>query len=213
MVSAGSELSDQDQPSSQTDPTPEPPPSAEGASSSPCPASSTDHRAEVTEGGAQGAEHQQETREDESLTSLLNEIVFLNQQTVTAATAEEMLLPGQPFSEDTVVGGDMEQGHAHSPWLLELDSDSDDATETEKAGLNDYTDMTPSGLQPGPADVNAKVGVLAPPPLLQMKVGGAKVADPASSDGAEGGGRREDGVAWRPMPRLVPLGLKGNPPS
>ncbi|KAI9537785.1 hypothetical protein NQZ68_022447 [Dissostichus eleginoides] len=50
-----------------------------------------------------------------------------------------------------------------------------------------------------------------------MKVGRAeKVMEPANSDGEEeggGGGKKYGGVAWRPMPRLVPLGLRGNPPQ
>ncbi len=124
------------------------------------------------------------------------------------------------------MGGAKEQEQAHSPWLLQLDSDSDDTItmETEEAGLNDHTETTESKPQPRLANGNTTIGVLVPPPLLQMKLGGAKVADPASSDGAAVGGgrggggggragRREGGVAWRPMPRLVPLGLRGNPPS
>ncbi|XP_044023006.1 LOW QUALITY PROTEIN: MAX dimerization protein MGA a [Siniperca chuatsi] len=231
VVSAGSDLfSDQIAESSSSSS----PPSSRGPSSSPCPDPSAGRRVAV--GGPLGAEQQQqgETREDadnESLTSLLNEIVFLNQQTVTTAMTAGVPLPGKPSSEagrreeGAAVGRAEEQGRAHSPWLLQLDSDSDDTVtaeeeeeEEEEAGLNDHTETTQSGPQPGPANGNAKGGVLAPPPLLQMKVGGAKVADPASSDGAAGGeggrgGRRGGGVAWRPMPRLVPLGLRGNPPS
>lgn len=129
--------------------------------------------------GPRVPEETSEDRDNESLTSLLNEIVFLNQQTVNTRRQEE-----EP---------------PHSPWLLQLDSDSDDTvtTETEEAGLNDQTQTTRSRPLPGPANGNTTGGVLAPPPLLQMKVGGAKVMDPAS----------------RPMPRLVPLGLRGNPPS
>lgn len=129
--------------------------------------------------GPRVPEETSEDRDNESLTSLLNEIDFLNQQTVTTRRQEE-----EP---------------PHSPWLLQLDSDSDDTvtTETEEAGLNDQTQTTRSRPLPGPANGNTTGGVLAPPPLLQMKVGGAKVMDPAS----------------RPMPRLVPLGLRGNPPS
>lgn len=147
---------------------------------------------EVTVGGAP---------ESEGLTSLLNEIVFLNQQVVTTVTTAGVPSPRRLSSE----------GHALSPWLLQLDSDSDDMVtmETSEAELN-------SG--PQPASENTTSGVLAPPPLLQMKVGGAKVADPASSHGAteEGGDEaegKEGSVAWRPMPRLVPLGLRGNPTS
>ncbi|XP_075941314.1 MAX dimerization protein MGA a isoform X2 [Anarhichas minor] len=187
LVSAGSDFSsdqikDQDRPESSLPA----PPSTQGG-----PGPRADGRVAVGE----------PLGEDESLTSLLNEIVFLNQQTVPLSSEN-------PSSEEAAVGGATEQGHAHSPWLLELDSDSDDLMET-----------TWGGRQLGPANENANA--LAPPPLLQMKVGGAKVADPPSSDraaggedeGGGGGSRREGCVAWRPMPRLVPLGLRGNAPS
>ncbi|XP_076605255.1 MAX dimerization protein MGA a isoform X2 [Chaetodon auriga] len=217
VVSAGSELSsdqikDQDQHPSQTDATPESsssssPPSARDPSSSSRPGPSAGLQDRVTVGGPLGPERRQETRDDPdsgSLTSLLNEIVFLNQQAVTTVMTADFPLPGKPSCE----AGQRVEGHAHSPWVLQLDSDSDDAvTVTETA----------QSLEPGPANGNPTGGVLAPPPLLQMKVGGAKMVDPTSSDGAaegesgSGGGR--EGVAWRPMPRLVPLGLRGHPPS
>lgn len=147
--------------------------------------------------GPPGAGPQQDA-DGEGLTSLLNEIVFLNQQT----------LPGKPLKDVPEDGG----GHAHSPWFLQLDSDSDDIVtkEMEEAGLNGHSET----MQEGSANENAKGGILAPPPLLQMKVGVAKTADPASSDGAAaGGGGARQREAWRPMPRLVPLGLRGAPPS
>lgn len=205
------QIKDQHQPPSQagtkleSPPSTSSPPSTHGSSSSPCPDPSTGRQ--VTAGGPLRAETRQDA-DHESLTSLLNEIVFLNQQTV--ATLKPSSEAGQ-LEEAAAVSGAEEQGHApHSPWLLQLDSDSDDALSTE---------MTQSEPQPGPA--NGKGGALAPPPLLQMKVGGAKVTVPASSDGAAGGegegigrgAKRGGGVAWRPMPRLVPLGLRGNPPS
>ncbi|XP_047467070.1 MAX dimerization protein MGA a isoform X2 [Mugil cephalus] len=108
--------------------------------------------------------------ENQNLTSLLNEIVFLNQQTVTMATEA-----GLPSS-------------------------------SEGAGLSGHMG---TDVPPGSANGNAKGGGLAPPPLLQMKVGGAKVWDPPTSEEIVG----ETGGSWRPMPRLVPLGLKGTPPS
>lgn len=65
-----------------------------------------------------------------------------------------------------------------------------------------------SPLAPPPG--TTKGGALTPPPLLQMKLGGvAMVAD--NSERAEE--NRESEVAWRPMPRLAPLGLKSNPQS
>lgn len=205
-------MKDQDRPSSQTDITPESSSSSsQGPSSSPSSRSSAAHRTDVTGAGPPGAgppgagppgAEPQQDADYESLTSLLDEIVFLNGQT----------LPEKPLKD---VPGDGE-GHAHSPWLLQLDSDSDDTVTTgmEEAGLNGHPETT----QEGSANESAKGGVLAPPPLLQMKVGGAKTADPVSSDraAAAGGGgvrQREGGVAWRPMPRLVPLGLRGAPPS
>ncbi|KAM9341612.1 MAX dimerization protein MGA a [Symphorus nematophorus] len=140
--------------------------------------------------------------ERESLSSLLDEIVFLNQQPVTTATPPS---PGE------------EPDDAHSPWLLQLDSDSDDTVtmETDEAGLNDYAETAEAETQPGPANgITTGCSVVAPPPLLQMKAGGAKVADPGDSGGASGGGGAGGGGgAWRPMPRLVPLGLRGAPPS
>ncbi len=210
MVSAGSDLPsdltrDLDQHPSQTDTPPESPPSTQGVSS--CPGGRT---------GCQAGAGEAREDPDESLTSLLNEIVFLNQQAVTTVTTAE-----RQSSEV----GQQEEGHAHSPWLLQLDSDSNDTVtieEEEEAGLNDHTETTQSRPLPGPADGNTTGSTLAPPPLLHMKVGGVTVVDPpTSSNGAEGGegeigGRREGregSLAWRPMPRLVPLGLRGNPPS
>lgn len=81
----------------------------------------------------------------------------------------------------------------HGSWILRLDSDSDE----EEAGLHS-TPFSESRLVPGPPSGNlTKGGILVPPPLLQMRVGGATVGDATS----------------RPMPRLVPLGLRGTPPS
>ncbi|XP_032403340.1 MAX dimerization protein MGA a isoform X1 [Xiphophorus hellerii] len=111
--------------------------------------------------------------DNESLSSLLNEIVFLNQQTVATATTAVIDPP--------VAGRSEEQKRASE--------------------------------HPGPILGNANEGVLAPPPLLHMKVGGAKEAGLGSNNGATVGGAEAGGVAWRPMPRLVPLGLRGNSPS
>lgn len=83
----------------------------------------------------------------------------------------------------------------HGSWILRLDSDSD---EPEEAGL-DSTPFSEGRLLPGPPSGN----LLVPPPLLQMKVGGSR---------AVGGATAADATS-RPMPRLVPLGLRGTPPS
>ncbi|XP_040916048.1 MAX dimerization protein MGA a isoform X3 [Toxotes jaculatrix] len=219
-VSAGSDLSsdrinEQDRALSLTDSSPEAlsssPPSNQSPSSSVRPGLSADGHVEVGVGGPLVPERQLQTRgdgESESLTSLLNELVFLNQQTVSTATKARV------SEGDDAVGGATEQARASSPWLLQLDSDSDDAVTMEMG-----KEHTESGPETGQANGSTEGCVLAPPPLLQMKVGGAKGADPASRDvAAEGGGdggqgRVEGGTAWRPMPRLVPLGLRGNPSS
>lgn len=135
--------------------------------------------AAVTVGGPVVPVEAGEDHDQESLTSLLNEIVFLNQQTASSRQEEEE--------------------RAHSPWLLQLDSDSDDpiTTETEEAGPKDHTPVKQSRTPLRPAHGTAAGGTLVPPPLLQMKVGGGNVAAPAG----------------RQMPRLVPLGLRGNPPT
>ena len=170
---------------------PLPPPSVVSVGSD---VSSDQIRDRTTPPPSQSLGQSADVAEHESLSSLLNEIVFLNQQSITTATTTS---PG-------------EEHDTHSPWLLQLDSDSDDAitTETEEAGLHDHTETAEAETQPGPSNGITTGSVVAPPPLLQMKVGRAKVADPASSDGASG-----RGGAWRPMPRLVPLGLRGAPPS
>ncbi|CAJ1074947.1 MAX gene-associated protein-like isoform X4 [Xyrichtys novacula] len=117
-----------------------------------------------------------------ALTSLLHEIDFLNSKSLEAELKEE----------GGAVGRDLEQG---GPWLLELDSDSEDA-----ATMDTLKNHEPPSL-------------LTPPPLQQMKVGGVKEAEPAITDEAGGGVEiGQGGVSWRPMPRLVPLGLKGHAP-
>ncbi|XP_029350514.1 MAX dimerization protein MGA a isoform X2 [Echeneis naucrates] len=165
-------------------------------------------------GGSLGPKRQPEAGggETESLTSLLNEIVFLNQRTISMVTTERL------SSERDVTEGEAEdQGHTRSTKILRLESDTGNSVtmETEDQGPRGGVDVT----QTGPTNGNNKVDVLTPPPLLQMKVGGVKVAEPTNSspEAAEGRSVAEGGlvggVVWRPMPRLVPLGLRGNTPS
>nr|XP_057947475.1 uncharacterized protein LOC131140773 isoform X1 [Doryrhamphus excisus] len=71
-----------------------------------------------------------------------------------------------------------------------------------KVGLNSHT----------ASDESCKGAVLTPPPLLHMKVGGgAKTECPPKTETSLEA--RDDGVSWRPMPRLVPLGMRGVPPN
>lgn len=92
-----------------------------------------------------------------------------------------------------------EEEHDHGSWILRLESDSDEpaGSEPEEAGLNS-TPLSESRPLPGASGGN----VLVPPPLLQMRVGGATVVGGPTVVGAS-----------RPMPRLVPLGLRGTLPS
>ncbi|KAK2826846.1 hypothetical protein Q5P01_021060 [Channa striata] len=205
----------QDYPPSQTHVTPasspSSPPFTQGPLLSVC--SGVKGRSEVSEGGAAVLD-QQDTKdmncESESLTSILSEIVFLNQQhTVSMATPEGVSSPEKCPREDE---NEDERADPHSPWFLQLDSDSDDTvtTETEQVGIN--------RPQPRPVNGNTSAstsGVLVPPPLLQMNGSGAKLTSPTSSSTATGGGggSREGDVTWRPMPRLVPLGMRGNQTS
>ncbi|KAM3594697.1 uncharacterized protein V6R79_012448 [Siganus canaliculatus] len=138
----------------QDQPPPVSPHSPQGLSSLPHPAPGMNPASGVSAAPPPGPE------DSESLTSLLNDLVFLNQR----------------------------QDETSGPWFLDLDLDGEDAVASETMGAG----LRQSGSQPGPAG-----GPLAPPPLLQMKMGGANTAEPSS----------------RPMPRLVPLGLRGNTPT
>lgn len=133
---------------------------------------STKDSADILEAGSRTAVRQQAMGDEETLTSLLDQIDFLNQQ------PEE----------------DPPEGQAH--WLP-------DPSGLEGEGLKGQSEMTGDSLNQG--------SPLAPPPLLQMKMGGAKGADPAYSN-MDGGQQSECARRWRPMPRLVPLGLRGAPP-
>nr|XP_054597873.1 MAX dimerization protein MGA a isoform X4 [Nothobranchius furzeri] len=91
------------------------------------------------------------------------------------------------------------------------------APQSQAANIKSVSDTSNWGVKSGPTVECTNGGVLAPPPLLHMKAGQAKVVDLPSSEGTavEGGesGVGNGGVTWRPMPRLVPLGLRGNSPS
>ncbi|KAF0043755.1 hypothetical protein F2P81_002913 [Scophthalmus maximus] len=123
-------------------------PSAEfPCSSSPGPGMSAERGKEVRARGG-GA--------TQSLMSLLDEIVILNQQT-TATPSLEI---------DHAVGGAEKRGHAHG---RELGLDNTVTVETEEAGLQGQMEITQTDPQSGPANGNTKSGAPAPPPLLQMK--------------------------------------------
>ncbi|KAM4625363.1 MAX dimerization protein MGA a [Polymixia lowei] len=185
-----------------------------------------------------------EGSDGESLTSLLNEIVFLNQQVCGADGVTLSTLPRKPSSEpgpstltgaplgmesmggaqeEGEVGGGMDKSCSLSPLFLELDEDPIESSTENTVVLNGHNQTGPASgadSSTSPAtnrqsqlhnpQCTAKGGTLTPPPLLQMKVG--RVGDRAktvesTNERAEG---QESGLQWRPMPRLVPLGLKNN---
>ncbi|KAM9433682.1 MAX dimerization protein MGA a isoform 1-T2 [Salvelinus alpinus] len=198
--------------------------------------------------------------EDESLTSLLNEIVFLNQQMTTdnVSPSDLPVVTHKPATEPGEVGMDRssppppqaekeiirdgDDERSLSPLFLRLDEDllglkerqgQDEASkgpgmpvpqaEDLKVGSGSNEKPSETGSAPapivnghspqGPACTAKGHGVLqkalTPPPLLQMKVGVAKVLESNDKPG--------DALApppllqMRPMPRLAPLGLKNNP--
>lgn len=206
--------------------------------------------------------------EDDSLTSLLNEIFILNQQittdnnssprgppvvsriphtepghvgTVRVPTPQTDGVLPPPKTEKAIIG-DGDDERSLSPLFLRLDEDllglkerqgQDEASkgpglpvpqaEDLKVGSGSNEKPTETGFAPapivnghcpqGPACTAKGHGVLqkalTPPPLLQMKVGVAKVLESIDKPG--------DALApppllqMRPMPRLAPLGLKNNP--
>lgn len=135
----------------------------------------------------QGGPNPRQDLESASLSSLLDEIVFLNQKAVAMATS-----PQRPERLALRDSGVPRQPDSVDPGLIETPGNR--------------------GEQPGP-DSNTNCGVLAPPPLLHMRMGGAKASSEDAAGDRAGGGRGGGGVGWRPMPRLVPLGVRGNSPS
>ncbi|XP_051942045.1 MAX dimerization protein MGA a isoform X2 [Hippocampus zosterae] len=75
---------------------------------------------------------------------------------------------------------------------------------------------SPLERQPAPKEEATGLNghALAPPPLLHMKAGGGPAdCPPPAQPPAPQTTPAAEGVSWRPMPRLVPLGLRGAPPT
>lgn len=166
--------------------------------------------------------------EVENLMSLLDELVFLNQQlnneqsqsqeddrSVTEASDG----PTSPPIEKEA-GVDRDDERSLSPLFLKLDEDlittSKDELEDIPPKVDDLVKVifgsdSPANLSESEAAAVAnedgtsvlpcriKSDAPSPPPLLQMKLGG----------GTTGNSLKEQvSVSWRPMPKLAPLGLK-----
>ncbi|KAA0710888.1 MAX gene-associated protein [Triplophysa tibetana] len=172
--------------------------------------------------------------DDENLMSLLDELVLLSQQLSNDSpepTNEDQsdVVPNKESSqsdhqEDTERDDDREL----SPLFLTLDEDlmspesskdemddippkvddlvkvifgSDSPTTSSESGIATSTDA-PS---PQPPTGSVTGDPLTPPPLLHMKATCGAVSSHPASEGAN--------VTWRPMPKLVPLGLKDAVPN
>ncbi|XP_053700819.1 uncharacterized protein LOC128747175 isoform X2 [Synchiropus splendidus] len=122
------------------------------------------------------------------VTTLLHELSFLNQ---TSAR----LLPQKPSTPDKATSLPQDPANNQTTPPEDTQGDLNGHLETQQR-VESVTE-------------NLKGSVLAPPPLLQMRVDAPKKTEPAVASSQHS----EEGVAWRPMPRLVPLGLKGAPPT
>ncbi|XP_062863455.1 MAX dimerization protein MGA a [Trichomycterus rosablanca] len=155
-------------------------------------------------------------QENESLMSLLDELVFLNQQ-----MNNETLKPEEEPQRSTEAKDPMTSQLTEkdvnldecslSPLFLKLDEDltsisKDEETSNIPSKVNEH-DFPCNLIQSEPAESSSNFQVPAcnvkpnpsPPPLLQMKVGGTTSMDSM---------KNQANVSWRPMPKLAPLGLK-----
>lgn len=149
--------------------------------------------------------------------SLLDELVLLSQQLSNDSPEPTNEDPGEEtlqseHQEDT----DRDDDRALSPLFLTLDEDlmSPDSSKDEIDDIPPKVDDLVKVIFGSDSPVSSESGVtnvqspqpstsiasdgLIPPPLLHMKAAsGAVSVHPASEE-----------VTWRPMPKLVPLGLK-----
>ncbi|XP_067312032.1 MAX dimerization protein MGA a isoform X3 [Pseudorasbora parva] len=160
--------------------------------------------------------------EDENLLSLLDELVLLSQQLSNEDEDQRIVVPGevQPCS-DKQVDKEQDDDRALSPLFLTLDEDlmspdskddidippkvddlvkvifgSDSPSVSSESGVAPSTNVQ----SPNAPTCNVKGDAPTPPPLLHMKA----ACETASSQSVNEG----TNVPWRPMPKLVPLGLK-----
>lgn len=167
--------------------------------------------------------------EDENLLSLLDELVLLSQQLGDDSPeptndVQNDPMPDKVSSEsDRQKDADRDDDRELSPLFLTLDEDlmspecskdeiddippkvddlvkvifgSDSPTVSSESGVSASTDAS----SPQPQTSSVTSDALTPPPLLHMKAACGAVSGHPASEGAN--------VTWRPMPKLVPLGLK-----
>ncbi|XP_077095060.1 MAX dimerization protein MGA a isoform X3 [Siphateles boraxobius] len=160
--------------------------------------------------------------EDENLMSLLDELVLLSQQLSNEDEDQRIVVPDevQPCS-DKQADADRDDERALSPLFLTLDEDlispdskdeidippkvddlvkvifgSDSPSVSSESGVAPSTSVE----SPNAPTCNVKGDALTPPPLLHMKAACEVTSGQSANEGTN--------VAWRPMPKLVPLGLK-----
>ncbi|XDV42854.1 hypothetical protein PO909_011448 [Leuciscus waleckii] len=160
--------------------------------------------------------------EDENLMSLLDELVLLSQQLNNEDEDQRIVVPDevQPCS-DKQADVDRDDERALSPLFLTLDEDlmspdskdeidippkvddlvkvifgSDSPSVSSESGVAPSTNVE----SPNAPTCNVKGDAPTPPPLLHMKAACEATSGQSANEGTN--------VAWRPMPKLVPLGLK-----
>ncbi|XP_072555422.1 MAX dimerization protein MGA a isoform X2 [Paramormyrops kingsleyae] len=180
--------------------------------------------------------------EDERLTSLLNEIAFLNQQTNSEDSegtqsqtqrVKHALQRGETLNPEPVDHGKGHEGddeRSLSPLFLQLDEDllgsMEDQSEEKlpRAGADDLVKVSfGSRNQPEhKRDATVANGLRQKTPPSSVKAGALtpppllqmKAGNAAvSADSKSKGGENESEVSWRPMPRLAPLGRKMSNPN
>ncbi|XP_058604650.1 MAX dimerization protein MGA a isoform X4 [Onychostoma macrolepis] len=160
--------------------------------------------------------------EDENLLSLLDELVLLSQQLNNEDEDQRIVVPGEVQTcSDKQADPERDDDRALSPLFLTLDEDlmspdskdeidippkvddlvkvifgSDSPSVSSESGVAPSTNVQ----SPQAPACCIKGDAPTPPPLLHMKAACEAASGQSANEGTS--------VAWRPMPKLVPLGLK-----
>lgn len=158
--------------------------------------------------------------EDENLMSLLDELVLLSQQLSNEDEDQRIVVPGEVQScSDKQADPERDDDRALSPLFLTLDEDlmSPDSKDeidippkvddlvkvifgSDSPSVSSESGVAPSTNVQSPTACSVKGDAPTPPPLLHMKAACEAASGQSANEGS--------GVTWRPMPKLVPLGLK-----
>lgn len=160
--------------------------------------------------------------EDENLLSLLDELVLLSQQLSNEDEDQRIVVPGEGQTcSDKQADPERDDDRALSPLFLTLDEDlmSPDSKDeidippkvddlvkvifgSDSPSISSESGVAPSTnvQSPQAPACCVKCDAPTPPPLLHMKVACEAASGQSANEGTS--------VTWRPMPKLVPLGLK-----